>query len=188
MNACGPGSACVNFLGGFRCLCPANATGVRCNRVLPAPSFVSTDYQLVALIAIIFFSIILLVVGIVMIRRCCLRRQRNVQPNVIPLTSSRIKDKDNRISSGRDNRDQSMRNRDSKISNLEVRPVSAGSDIFPSDIRGPIDAIKMYGSVGDGLEKPQFINNLMKEKKRSGTSCWENNRDDYPKIQNCKYS
>lgn len=82
-----------------------------------------------------------------------------------------------------------MRNRDSKISNLEVRPVSAGSEIFQME-RVPLDGVKNYVQTGDEPDKPQFINNLMKptagEKKRSGQTSWDTNRDDFPKIQNCK--
>jgi hypothetical protein len=69
---------------------------------------------------------------------------------------------------------QLLRNRDSKISNLEVRPVSASSDLFTSELE----------------EKPTFINNLMKGttvpmKDKGCSAHYDPNRDDYNKIQNC---
>ncbi|CAG7823399.1 unnamed protein product [Allacma fusca] len=185
-DACGAGSTCVNFDGGFRCLCPANATGSRCNRLLTTPSIVASNYQELILIVVGVFFLLILLIVFIFVRRCCIARERNVASNAIPLTSSQLKDKDNRIPMGRDNREQVLRNRDSKISNLEVRPVSATSDLF-SEMRSPLDPIKSYGSAGDDLEKPSFINNLMKgsiDKKRLPAASWETNRDDYAKVQN----
>lgn len=200
-DACGPGSTCVNFQGGFRCLCPANATGMRCNRILATPSIVVSDYQDLIFVLLALCLFIILIIAFIFTRRCFIARGRNSNSNSIPLSSSQIKEKDNRIPSGRDNREQQqlLRNRDSKISNLEVRPVSATSDIFTDqrggDVRSPLDPIKSYGSVGDELEKqPSFINNLMKgtgimkEKQQhlGGSAGWDANRDDFSKVQNCK--
>lgn len=153
----------------------------------------TNDYHIVLLIIVVVASFILFLIIFVIIRRCCCRRRRRALTNTIALTASQGKDKDNRIPIGRDNR-EILRNRDSKISNLEMqfrseRPVSAGSDIFPTDLRTAVDPIKSYGSAGDDLEKPQFINNLMKgstSDKKYGQPSWDTNRDDYPKIQNCK--
>lgn len=207
-DACGPGSTCVNFQGGFRCLCPANATGMRCNRVLATPSIVVSDYQELIFVFLVISFIIIIIILFIFVRRCFIARERNARnSNAIPLSSSQIKDKDNRIPIGRDNREQHqqlLRNRDSKISNLEaaVRPVSATSDIFADQrtggdgVRSPLETIKSYGSVGDELEKQQsFINNLMKgtggnnkEKQQhlGGSAGWDANRDDFSKVQNCK--
>lgn len=125
----------------------------------------------------------------IFLRRCFIARERNAASNSIPLTSAHLKDKDNRIPICRDNRETILRNRDSKISNLEVRPVSASSDVFATDVRSPLDPLKSYGARGDELEKPPFINNLMKGStlEKANMPGWDTNRDDYPKMQNCKH-
>lgn len=68
-----------------------------------------------------------------------------------------------------------LRNRDSKISNLEVRPVSASSDLFTQEL---------------DEAKPTFINNLMKgpTKDKGVSTHWDPNRDDYDnKAHNCMH-
>jgi hypothetical protein len=176
-------------VGSYTCICASNSSGIRCTKLL-TPSIVTNDYQIVILIFAIILSFIILLVAFIFARRCCIARERNSASNSIPLTTQ-VKLQDNRIPLGRDNRDQIMRNRDSKISNLEIRPVSAGSEIFQTD-RGAVDPLKAYGSPGGDTDhsQPAFINNLMKpssaDKKKCGSSSgWESNRD-YPKIQNCK--
>ena len=154
--------------------------------MLTTPSIVASDYQELVLIVVGVFLLLMLLVVFIFVRRCCIARERNSASRAIPLATSFMKDKDNCIASGRDNREQqALRKRDSKISNLEVRPVSASSDLF-SDLRSPLDQIKSYGSAGDDLEKPTFINNLVKEttERRRVPAGWENNRDEYAKVQN----
>jgi hypothetical protein len=156
--------------------------------VLVTPSIVVSDYQdLIIIVVSVAFLCIVLLILLVMRRRCCPGGDRNSGSNAIPLTSSHLKDnKDNRLPTGRDNREQQqlLRNRDSKISNLEARPMSATEDIFIS-------------SGADELEsKPTYIiNNLMKDtvpmKDKATTACtgpgWHSNLDDYSKVQNCKW-
>jgi len=151
------------------------------------PSIVVSDYRdlIIIVVAVAFLCIVLLIL-LVVHRRCC-RRGRNAGASAIPLTSSHLKDsKDNRLPPNNSReQEQLLRNRDSKISNLEVRPVSATSDIFIS------------AGAGDDIEsKPTYINNLMKEsvpmKDKATTATvgpppWASNLDDYSKVQNCKY-
>ncbi|XP_035710399.1 fat-like cadherin-related tumor suppressor homolog isoform X3 [Folsomia candida] len=194
-DACGPASTCINFAGGFRCLCPANATGLRCNRILTAPSIIVSDYQdLILIVVFVIVTSVTFIVAFILVRRCCIARERGGQSNGIALTATRglkdnghTKDNRDRDTSNREAQ-QLLRNRDSKISNLEVRPVSATSDLFTGELEP------------ENNKPGTFINNLMKGSSTSGggmmmtpmkdKGCstlthWDPNRDDYDnKVQN----
>lgn len=173
---CGNGATCINELGSFRCICPADLTGASCGDPLYSNSITSKlknipMEQIIGIISGVF--VIFFILAVFLSCRLCKRRPTRSHANNI--NNDTRKD----VLLVGVTRDNGEFKRNSKMSNLEVsqrieqRPASftasgnetnqpyACNNVFVNNL----DTLRSYGSAGDELEnvppeyrKPTRIN------------------------------
>lgn len=174
---CGNGATCINELGSFRCICPADLTGASCGDPLYSNSITSKlkNIPMEQIIGIISgASVIFFMLAVYMSCRLC--KKRPARSQTMNINNDTRKD----ALLGGVSRDGSDYKRNSKMSNLEMsqrneqRPASftasagegaaqsfACNNVFVNNL----DTLRSYGSAGDELEnvppeyrKPTRIN------------------------------
>lgn len=161
---CQNGGTCVNELGGFRCICLPNATGLHCGSPLYSTAITSSVYnitweELVA-IAVAVSVIIVLVFAFVVYKKCRMKRSRN-RENMINNETR----KDQIVLNSARPHELAEFKRASKLSNLEVNqrepvcpprplsytPSSQNEPIYNCNttILNNLDTLRSYGSAGN---------------------------------------
>ncbi|XP_046394541.1 fat-like cadherin-related tumor suppressor homolog isoform X2 [Ischnura elegans] len=184
---CLGGGTCINEPGGYRCVCPADATGPRCGSPLHSTRVTSNQHSITMeeLVGIIVALCVLLFLVIIYIlfRRFRVKHSRERANNINNETR-----KDMVLNSTRPEPDFK---RSSKLSNLEISQVPPQcpprpASYTPSGANDPttaaavafttlnnLDTLRSYGSAGDELEStvpPDYLRNLNHSHTRGGLS------------------